>query len=430
MDAPFFRSIFRPEDEDLSSERRSQVEFYRILSLLGFLLVPLFGVLYEIANPEATDPVWARLTVGILFLVLFGASYLVGTVRRYYVLWMRGAIYVLQTWFVIVAAMNGFVGNYGVGLLLMYAVLAVVVGLGVETLSPLLQFFGYGFALTAGAIAVGPSPETSPLVVLSCLLTTAIVVSLVVEVRLSIREELQEARIKAEEASQLKSAMLANMSHEVRTPLTSITGFAEILKEELENRLEKFAAQIYKSGQRLMRTLDSVLQLSRLEAGVYELEREVVSLNRLVEETAETLRPQAEEKALTLETDLLEAQVEGAWNEATLNRILGNLVENAIKFTPAGGHVEVRVREVDEEAILEVEDTGIGMDPEETEGLFEAFKQESEGFGREYEGAGLGLSIVSQLIEALGGEIEVETKKGEGTCFIVRLPRAGDAQKV
>jgi len=240
-------------------------------------------------------------------------------------------------------------------------------------------------------------------------------------------QELRAAKEEAEEASRLKSSMLANMSHEIRTPLTSITGFSEMLKEHLEGELATFAEKTYASSQRLMKTLDSVLQLSKLEAGVLTLKRESVCLNAVVEETAEMLRPTAAEKPVAIRTHLPDGSVEGQWNEGALNRIVGNLMENAIKFTPAEGRVEVRVREAPETAVLEVEDTGVGIDEAFQNQIFEAFRQESSGVRREYEGSGLGLSIVQRLVEALGGSIDVESEKGVGTCFTVRLPRGDGA---
>lgn len=235
--------------------------------------------------------------------------------------------------------------------------------------------------------------------------------------------ELVQAKEEAEEASRVKSAVMANMSHEIRTPLTSIIGFAEVLKVQGEGEAAQFAERIRRGGERLMKTLDSVLQLSRLEAGGSELEREEVNLNEVARETIETLRPAAEEKSIALETELLEGPAEGQWNEGALDRILENLLENAIKFTPEGGRVEIRARMESGEAILEVEDSGIGVSGEVQSKIFEAFKQESEGLDREYEGTGLGLSIARRLAEGLGGTVEVESEKGEGACFTVRLPR-------
>lgn len=236
-------------------------------------------------------------------------------------------------------------------------------------------------------------------------------------------EALRRAKEEAEAASQLKSAMLANMSHELRTPLTSITGFSEILEEELEDSSREFASKIHESSLRLQRTLESVLQLSKLEAGIKDLECERLALGAVVDEVTTLLAESAAEKDLTLVTRTPQTPVQGCWNEDALHRICRNLLENAIKFTPPGGRVEVRVTH-DQAPVLEVEDTGIGMNPEEVPELFEAFKQESAGLDREYEGSGLGLSIVNRLTEEMGGSIEVETQKGEGTCFTLKLPES------
>jgi len=239
--------------------------------------------------------------------------------------------------------------------------------------------------------------------------------------------ELREAKKEAEEAARLKSSMLANMSHEIRTPLTSMLGFSEILSEELEGELGAHTQRINRSGRRLMRTLDSMLELSRLEAGGYELRRSPVRLDEVVRETVELMKPQAKRKSITI-SGKTDGPVEGRLNEEALNRILENLVGNALKFTPEGGRVVVRAWEETSRAVLEVEDTGIGMDPDTVECLFEPFRQESEGMDREYEGTGLGLSIVEELVDRLGGAVEVETEKGTGTRITVRLPTAADGE--
>jgi len=240
--------------------------------------------------------------------------------------------------------------------------------------------------------------------------------------RLENERELVKAKEEAEEGSRLKTALLANMSHEIRTPLTSIIGFAELLKEEASGDAADFAERIRQGGERLMKTLDSMLELSRLEAGSESLSREAMSLNEVVEETIGILRPSAEKKSISLEAALPEKTLRGVWNEGGLSRILENLIENAIKFTPEGGRVEVRARTDGEEVLLEVEDTGIGISEEAQEEIFQAFKQESEGMDREYEGTGLGLSIVRRLAEAHGGSVEADAEKGKGSCFSVRLP--------
>jgi len=233
---------------------------------------------------------------------------------------------------------------------------------------------------------------------------------------------LRQAKEEAEEASRIKSTMLKNLSHEIRTPLTSIIGFARVLKEHLSGEDGRAARLVHEAGKRLKGTVDSVLQLSKLETGTQDLNRERLDLRTTTEEVVALLQPRAEHKNQTLHTEVPDAPVEGWWNEGALRRIVENLLENAVKFTPDGGRIDLRVYEDDGTAVLEVEDTGIGISDEALPDIFDAFKQESEGLTREYEGSGLGLSNVRELTELLGGTIDVDSEKGVGTCFTVRLP--------
>jgi signal transduction histidine kinase len=171
-----------------------------------------------------------------------------------------------------------------------------------------------------------------------------------------------------------------------------------------------------------MSTLDSVLQLSKLEAGVGALEREEIVFGDVVEQVVDLLRPKADAKSHTLTVSRPDRPIVGLCNEDAVYRITRNLVENAIKFTPEEGKIEVAATHDGNRAVLEVEDTGIGIGEEALPQIFRAFKQESEGRDREYEGSGLGLSIVRRLTDELGGRIEVDTEKGKGTCFAVYLP--------
>lgn len=237
---------------------------------------------------------------------------------------------------------------------------------------------------------------------------------------------LKEAKASAEEASALKSAMLANVSHEIRTPITSIIGFSKVLTRMLDGESSEHAERIYQAGQHLMKTVQSILELSKLESGVERMPRTTVRLGRVAEWTAELLEPQASEKNVSVQVDQPDQPVEAFGNREALNRIAENLVENAIKFTPDGGSVQLRVRE-EEDAVLEVEDTGIGMGPETVDGLFDPFRQGSKGTDRDYGGMGLGLSIVKELVQRLDGRIDVETEKGVGSTFVVRLPPHADS---
>jgi PAS domain S-box-containing protein len=244
--------------------------------------------------------------------------------------------------------------------------------------------------------------------------------------------ELRAARDEAERAERLKSALLTNMSHEVRTPLTSIIGFAQSIGEAVEDSdqdpglVARFAGLIEKSGRRLRDTLGAVLNLSKLEAGEMDLAREPVDVARELDEAAELFELEAEEARLTLTVDTPDTSL-WAWADPDgLQVVLKNLLSNAVKFTDSGGRIDARARTTDDTVTVEIEDTGIGMDPAEVPSLFKAFKQASEGVGREYEGTGLGLAVTKEAIDQMSGSIEVETEKDEGTCFTVRLPRAAE----
>ena len=242
--------------------------------------------------------------------------------------------------------------------------------------------------------------------------------------------ELRAARDEAERANQLKSALLANMSHEIRTPLTSIIGFAQSIGETMEDgdrdpeMTARFAGLIEKSGRRLLDTLGAVLNLSKLEAGEMDLAREPVDAAQELDDAAELFEMEAEDAGLTLTVETPDTPL-WAWADPDgLQVVLKNLLSNAVKFTDEGGEIDARVRTGDDAVTIEIEDSGIGMHPENVPGLFEAFKQASEGVGREYEGTGLGLAVTKEAVDQMNGSIDVETEKGRGTCVAVRLPRA------
>ncbi len=244
------------------------------------------------------------------------------------------------------------------------------------------------------------------------------------------KEAAETAQAEAEKANQMKSALLANMSHEVRTPLTTIIGFAEAIEAKASAlnlpdscSLAKHAHLIETGGQRLMKTLEGILNLSRLEAGQMGFSSTEIDLSEKTKEVADELRSRASEEHVGLQVHAEGAPV---WSEADrggVEIVVRNLLSNAIKYTGDDGKVWVRVRRGAGHAVLEVEDTGIGMEPEVAEKLFEPFRQASEGFARQYEGTGIGLAVTKKAVEQMDGSIEVKTEKGMGSRFIVRLPR-------
>ena len=241
--------------------------------------------------------------------------------------------------------------------------------------------------------------------------------------RIEREADLRAARDEAEEMNRLKSAFLANMSHEIRTPLTSIIGFAEILRDEADESTQRFANLIHTSSQRLMETLKSVLDLSKLEAGAMDLSPESVQVDAAVQSTVDLFQPRASAQDVALTTHGTDAECRAVLDKSALDRVLSNMISNAIKFTPSGGSVDVHLHPAPDAIEIAVADTGVGIEEAFLPDLFEAFTQESTGNTRAFEGSGLGLAITKRLVDLMGGTISVESTKGEGTTFTVRLPR-------
>jgi signal transduction histidine kinase len=246
--------------------------------------------------------------------------------------------------------------------------------------------------------------------------------------RIDRETSLVEAKEEAERMGRIKSAFLANVSHEVRTPLTSIIGFAETISEEAgsadEGAVPHFAQLIKESGSRLMETLSGILNLSKLEAGEMDLAPEPVDLAEEVEAVCREFRSRANRNGIDLVVEGTGGPRPGHVSRAGLQVVLRNLLSNAIKYTRESGTVRVRVHLSEEGPVLEVEDTGIGMDPDQVARLFEPFQQASTGLNRDYEGVGLGLTITQQAVEQMGGSLTVDTAKGDGTRVAVQLPPA------
>ncbi len=243
---------------------------------------------------------------------------------------------------------------------------------------------------------------------------------------------LGEAKDAAEAASSAKSEFLANMSHELRTPMTAILGYSQLLDERLgaEERSEALAS-IRTNGSHLLRLLNDLLDLSRMEAGKLWLQSETVQVDELLADLSATLAPQARERKLELRISRQPgAPAELSTDRLRLRQILLNLLDNALRFTEQGRvELEVRAGSGGDRPSVEmvVRDTGVGMSPEEQLRIFRPFTQIDGSSTRRVGGAGLGLALSRRLAELLGGSIALESAPGRGSTFRLTLPSAADS---
>lgn len=237
--------------------------------------------------------------------------------------------------------------------------------------------------------------------------------------------ELIEAKEKAEESDRLKSAFLANMSHEIRTPMNAILGFSQLLNipSLAEKDKQSYLNIINSTGNQLLIIIDDIINISRIEAGIIDLNETEFDLNQIVIETFETLRVNAEMKKvnLTYSVDLKNDKSLIYTDKGKLSQILINLINNALKFTKTDGNVKFGYKIQNEKILFFVKDNGIGINKKDQGVIFERFRQ-IEHKGKVYGGTGIGLSIVKAFITKMGGKIWLESKVGEGTIFFFELP--------
>lgn len=277
----------------------------------------------------------------------------------------------------------------------------------------------------------------NPLVLLNEELTQA-------NTRLSqITGKLQLANQQLIEASRLKSQFLASMSHELRTPLNSIIGYTELLLQgiygELNEKQDDRLNKVMRNGQHLLQLINDILDLSKIEAGHMLLELEPVELIPVLDECLSIFDPLVEKKGLSLIRNIQEPLPQVASDRGRLSQIITNLVSNAVKFTHSG-HITIYSHALsdnnrhhlptdiplphDDWVLISVQDTGIGIAPEDQEIIFDEFRQVDGSTTREYEGTGLGLSITRRLIKMMNGHIWLESELGRGSEFWIMLPMA------
>ncbi len=243
--------------------------------------------------------------------------------------------------------------------------------------------------------------------------------------RKKVEEDLHQARLKAEESDRLKTSLMANMSHEFRTPMNAILGFAALITSESHDPdIVFFAQKIHTAGQRLMITLKSILDLADLEGTKSKLKLQEINVQKTLHSTLQPFYPVANERNLYLITELKDNLIALA-DENLLQMILFNLIDNAVKFTHQGGiTIETDIRKVNDESriVILIKDTGIGISKEYFSTIFHEFRQLSEGFNRSYEGNGLGLTLAQRMAGMINGYITVESEVGLGSIFTLWLP--------
>jgi PAS domain S-box-containing protein len=241
------------------------------------------------------------------------------------------------------------------------------------------------------------------------------------------QEDLIRRTIELEQAKafdRLKSSFVNSITHDLRTPLTTIRGYTEFLEDEvagpLEPRQRDFVQEIERSAGRLEHLVNDLLDFARLEAGIFRLQAEPSDLRAKIDAIVDSLSPQAKAARLRIAVDA-PASLPVVMDPARIERVLMNMISNAIHFTPAGGTVLVRARRQGDHLLCEIVDSGIGIAPEDLPRLFQPFAQLEAGMRRKT-GTGLGLSISKALVEAHGGTVGVRSRLGEGSVFWFTLP--------
>ena len=246
----------------------------------------------------------------------------------------------------------------------------------------------------------------------------------------ALRAALAEARDGAGEIEIAKSRFLGVVSHELRTPLNAIIGFSDMLEHEMfgpfaDPRQKEYVGLIRESGNHLLAVVTSILDVSKIECGSYPIEPEPFRFRDAVETCRSMVQLSAEQKSLTLEAEIPAAIGQIVADRRAVQQILINLMSNAVKFTPAGGTVTVGANRLGSRLHFWVNDTGIGISEEDLGRLGQPFTQLRNDYTREYEGAGLGLSLVKGLVALHEGAMMVESAPGQGTMVTISLPIAG-----
>ena len=238
--------------------------------------------------------------------------------------------------------------------------------------------------------------------------------------------EIQEKGRQLEIANQHKSEFLANMSHELRTPLNAIIGFSEVLLErlfgELNDKQDDYLKDIHSSGKHLLSLINDILDLSKIEAGRMDLDVSTFNVALALSNAMTLVRERAQRHGIDLRQEVDPELGDIAADERKFKQILLNLLSNAVKFTPDGGRIDVSARVDDEQAVIAVRDTGIGIAAADQAVVFEEFRQVGSDYTQKHEGTGLGLALTRKFVEMHGGKIRVDSAPGKGSTFTFTIP--------
>ncbi|WP_455474472.1 ATP-binding protein [Bartonella sp. B30(2025)] len=241
-----------------------------------------------------------------------------------------------------------------------------------------------------------------------------------------LNKSLKEEKERAESANKAKSEFLANMSHELRTPLNAILGFSDIMLQSTfgplgSQRYEEYVHDIYSSGTHLLTLINDILDMSKIEAGRFTLDCQNIDLEPIISEAVRTLTPQAQEKNISVTTNIapeLHAEVDSR----AMRQIFLNLISNAVKFTPSGGNIEVCAFQKRNNLIFKIKDTGVGIPQSAIKKLGQPFEQVENQFTKTHTGSGLGLAISRSLVELHKGTLEITSKEMKGTTVTITMP--------
>ena len=238
------------------------------------------------------------------------------------------------------------------------------------------------------------------------------------------RNALEESNQKLKELDEVKSRFFANISHELRTPLTLLLAPLEALlhRFHLDPETRNLLVTMHSNGMRLLKLINDLLDLVRLESGVMQVKREPLALAEFVQGLASAARQMADDKRIKLETSVASDIGAVMVDRDKLEKTILNLQFNALKFTPSGGRVEIRANKEGEELVIKVKDTGMGISAKNLPNIFSRFWQADDSSRRKYQGVGIGLALVKEFSEIQGGKAQVESEEGKGTTFTVRLP--------